>query len=85
MSELKGTTKFSRFFDGQETASLILAHVYHALEAKGAIRGFDRQTPAGRTRRYYAITDKGRRQLKEETEQWQSFSGAVNTVLGFAG
>ena len=59
--------------------------VLHALEAKGAIRGFDRQTPAGRTRRYYAITDKGRRQLKEETEQWQSFSGAVNTVLGFAG
>lgn len=59
--------------------------VLHALESKGAIRGFDRQTPAGRTRRYYALTDKGRCQLQEETEQWKSFSGAVNTVLGFAG
>ena len=35
MSELNGTTKFTRFSEGQETASLILVHVYSALEAKG--------------------------------------------------
>ena len=35
MSEMNGTTKFTRFSEGQETASLILAHVYSALEAKG--------------------------------------------------
>ena len=58
--------------------------VLHALESKGAIRGYDKQTPAGRSRRYYALTDAGRRQLQEEAEQWKSFSGAVNAVLGFA-
>ena len=58
--------------------------VLHALESKGAIRSYEKQTSAGRSRRYYALTEKGIRQLDEETEQWQAFSGAVNTVLGFA-
>lgn len=35
MSEMNGTTEFRRFSEGQETASLILAHVYSALQAKG--------------------------------------------------
>ncbi|MBQ8082141.1 MAG: IreB family regulatory phosphoprotein [Clostridia bacterium] len=35
MSEFNGTTKFTRFSEGQETASVILAHVYNALQAKG--------------------------------------------------
>ena len=35
MTQLNGTTKFTRYTEGQETASAILAHVYSALEAKG--------------------------------------------------
>ena len=35
MSQMNGTTKFTRFTEGQETASVILSHVYGALEAKG--------------------------------------------------
>ena len=35
MTQLNGTTKFTRYTEGQETASAILAHVYGALEAKG--------------------------------------------------
>ena len=39
----------------------------------------------GRTRRYYAITAQGLRQLKAQQEQWISFSSAVNQVLSFQG
>ena len=35
VTQLNGTTKFTRYTEGQETASAILAHVYSALEAKG--------------------------------------------------
>ena len=33
--DMNGTTRFVRFSDGQEEPSLILSHVYSALEAKG--------------------------------------------------
>ena len=58
--------------------------VLHALEAKGSIKSYDLETASGRTRRYYCLTDTGRRQLAEESEQWRAFSGAVNGILSFS-
>ncbi len=55
--------------------------VLHGLEKDGYIKGYEKETEAGRKRRYYHITDKGRRQLQEQTEQWNAFSGAVNKIL----
>jgi PadR family transcriptional regulator, regulatory protein PadR len=36
----------------------------------------------GRKRKYYRITDQGKRQLQEKKREWQFFSGAVDRVLG---
>lgn len=58
--------------------------ILHNLEKKGFVRAYSKETPNGRTRRYYQLTDKGARQLADEKEQWEIFSGAVNTVLRFA-
>lgn len=55
--------------------------VLHNLEKKGFLRAYTKETDQGRTRRYYALTDKGARQLADEKEQWEVFSGAVNSVL----
>ena len=55
--------------------------ILHNLEKKGFVEAYSKETPGGRTRRYYRLTDKGVRQLAEEKEQWEVFSGAVNTVL----
>ena len=55
--------------------------ILHNLEKKGFVRAYNRETDKGRTRRYYQLTDKGVRQLAEETRQWELFSGAVNSVL----
>ncbi|MBR0140050.1 MAG: helix-turn-helix transcriptional regulator [Firmicutes bacterium] len=55
--------------------------VLHSLESEGCVRSYDQKTESGRSRRYYHLTDKGARQLAEQTEQWEAFSGAVNMVL----
>ena len=55
--------------------------ILHNLEKKGFVRAYSKESPGGRTRRYYQLTDKGARQLAEEKEQWEAFSGAVKTVL----
>jgi PadR family transcriptional regulator, regulatory protein PadR len=35
----------------------------------------------GRRRRYYRLTDAGRKALTAHSEEWRRFSGAVNQVL----
>jgi PadR family transcriptional regulator PadR len=55
--------------------------ILHNLEKKGFVEAYNQETDKGRTRRYYHLTDKGARQLAEETTQWELFSGAVNAIL----
>ncbi len=55
--------------------------VLHSLEKEGCVKSYDKAAESGRVRRYYHLTDRGRLQLQEQTEQWQAFSGAVNMVL----
>ena len=55
--------------------------VLHNLEKQGFVRAYNQENEKGRSRRYYHLTDKGARQLAEQREQWEVFSGAVNSVL----
>ena len=55
--------------------------VLHSLESDGCVVSYDQKTESGRLRRYYRLTDRGRLQLQEQTNQWEAFSGAVNMVL----
>lgn len=55
----------------------------HTLEQKGWVRAYE-QTEGGRERRYYSITDSGRKALAEKQEEWASYSTAVGRVLGGA-
>jgi len=56
--------------------------ILHKLENDSLIRSFNQEV-SGRTRKYYAITDKGKKVLVKEKEEWLQFSGAVNQVLAF--
>lgn len=53
----------------------------HALEKQGLIESSE-QTINGRTRRYYRITNSGRKQLAAEQKEWSLFASAVNRILG---
>ncbi|MDR0915976.1 MAG: PadR family transcriptional regulator [Oscillospiraceae bacterium] len=39
---------------------------------------------SGRNRRYYSITESGRRRLREYTAQWQDFKETIDNILGGA-
>lgn len=54
----------------------------HTLEKNGYVRSYIKQSPGGRERKYYCLTDDGRRQLEEKTSEWKLFSEKVNAVIG---
>lgn len=53
----------------------------HSLEHDGAVTA-EWERAAGRPRKVYRITAKGRKVLSELTKEWREFSGAVNKILG---
>jgi DNA-binding PadR family transcriptional regulator len=53
----------------------------HRLEKDKLIVSQWERLPSGQERRYYHITDKGRRVLSTKMAEWQGFSKAVNLVL----
>ncbi len=55
--------------------------VLHSLERDGMLRAYWRVSEVGRKRKYYAITDRGRRELMGRTAEWRTFTGAVDAVL----
>ena len=52
----------------------------HGLEAKGLITSFTR-IENGRTRCCYKLTDKGKKALAKQIEDWNQFAGAISLVL----
>jgi PadR family transcriptional regulator PadR len=53
----------------------------HRLEGAGLIVSRWQTLPAGRYRRYYYITEKGRRVLAEKMSQWRQFLVAMNLIV----
>ena len=53
----------------------------HRLEGQRLIKSQWHTSETGRSRKYYAITRKGRALLKEKLEEWSAFSSAVSVLL----
>lgn len=58
--------------------------VLHGLEKDKLVSAREAVTERGRTRRYYAITEKGLRALEEKKAEWNAFSSAVTAILAGA-
>jgi DNA-binding PadR family transcriptional regulator len=54
----------------------------HELERQGLLRAEWQGQEGTRRRKFYTITDKGRRRLEEELQGWQTFAENVNQMLG---
>lgn len=52
----------------------------HDRENKGLIQSYE-EVENGRTRRYYRLTQKGKKALAKEREEWRALSGAVTMFL----
>lgn len=58
---------------GQST----LYPMLYNLEAKKLIRSVWRESEAGRKRKYYALTDRGRKRLAADSKQWEALTAAM--------
>ena len=58
--------------------------VLHGLEKDRLVTAREAVTDKGRTRRYYAVTEKGLRALEEKEQEWRTFSKAVTAILAGA-
>lgn len=53
----------------------------HGLEKKGLLEAYEENADSARIRKYYHLTNKGRKFLKEKTAEWKEYSSAVSKVL----
>ncbi|MBX3358592.1 MAG: helix-turn-helix transcriptional regulator [Phycisphaeraceae bacterium] len=58
---------------GQSTLYPLL----YNLEAKGLVEAAWREAESGRDRKYYRLTDKGRKRLAADIRQWQALAEAM--------
>lgn len=65
---------------GQST----LYPMLYNLEAKGLIASRVEKSENGRPRKYYRLTDKGKKQLVRDRKQWEALSAAMGN-LGLIG
>ena len=53
----------------------------HRLEQQEWIRGKWAESETGRQAKFYSLTAAGRKQLEQETTNWNRLSGAINLVI----
>lgn len=53
----------------------------HGLEKKGLLESYEQNADSARIRKYYRLTNKGRKHLKEKTDEWKEYSSAVSKIL----
>ena len=56
----------------------------HQMERAGLLKARWRDSTAGRARKYYSLTPKGRRRAESKRRQWASISMAMRAILGDA-
>jgi PadR family transcriptional regulator, regulatory protein PadR len=54
---------------------------FRRLERSGLIKPLWKPTENNRRAKYYAMTERGRKQLKSETEEWGRQSAAITRIL----
>jgi DNA-binding PadR family transcriptional regulator len=57
----------------------------HELERQGLLQSTWQGEEGSRRRKFYTITDVGRRRLEKELQGWQAFTQHVNQILGVEG
>ncbi|HZK33480.1 MAG TPA: helix-turn-helix transcriptional regulator [Tissierellaceae bacterium] len=55
--------------------------ILHKLENHGYLKSYKAKGDAGRQRKYYKITSRGKGQLVKEKQQWEVFSKSMNKIV----
>jgi PadR family transcriptional regulator PadR len=54
----------------------------HHMERSGLLKSRWRNSETGRSRKYYSLTARGRRQAESKRRQWLGISAAMRSILG---
>jgi len=74
---LEATRRSARAFQMKEGT---LYPALHKLERGGLLKSEWRQSDAGRRRKYYILTAKGRRAAQSKRLQWETISAALRAI-----
>lgn len=55
--------------------------ILHGLEINGMVTSYDENADGARVRKYYRITNKGKKLLADKQREWTAFSQAIHKVL----
>lgn len=56
----------------------------YELEKRGLVKAQWEANPAGRDRRYYSLTTKGRKEIEPLRREWKQFFVALDRLTGFS-
>ena len=56
--------------------------ILHSLEERGEVRSYERESTAGRLRRYYQLTRQGVNTLARCRREWEKFCKSFGKVVG---
>ena len=56
--------------------------VLHAMQKDGYIESYAVKAENGRLRKYYKITERGKKQLYAKKREWRTFSAAIEQMIG---
>lgn len=71
--------KSNGIFDFKEGT---LYPLLHGLESDGYLESYWDNGEGNRKRKYYSITPKGKKHIKDKKEEWVVFSKTMNKVIG---
>lgn len=73
--------KSDNVFDMKEGT---LYPMLHGLENENAIESYWLDADNGKRRKYYRITKEGKKLLKHKKSEWETYTKAVNSIIGGA-
>lgn len=56
--------------------------ILHSLEEQDAVESYEKCAENGRMRKYYRLTRKGGRLLREKQKEWETYEKAIHDVMG---
>lgn len=55
--------------------------ILHGLEEQEAVESYEKQAETGRLRKYYHLTNRGKKLLKEKKIEWDTYEKAIHDVI----
>lgn len=55
--------------------------ILHSLEEQEAVESYESQAETGRKRKYYRLTKKGEKLLRQKQEEWEVYENAIRSIM----